>query len=135
MKTNTIKVEDTRFPRLTRAILRRLSREELRDVASHGADAGWPGFTYYDDTNAFYKAHKSDILALAKQTADDLGQPMLEMVQGFRCLNGSKGRRDYSIDAIAESLHSDKGDDSTYIRNALAWFALEEVARELNPDL
>jgi hypothetical protein len=135
---NTIKVQDTRFPRLTRAILRRLDREQLAEVTQHGADTGRSGFTYYNETNAFYKAHKADILALAKERASDMGEEMLTMVQGFRCL-GSKNAfgkhvSDYSLDEIAESLHSDKGDASTYIRNAMAWFALEEVARELNQD-
>jgi hypothetical protein len=127
---NTIKVEQTRFPRLTRAILRRLDRDELADVARHGADAGWSGFTYYTDTVAFYKAHKGNILDLAKQMADDFGQSMIEMVKGFRCLNDA-----YSADEIAEAIYSGRGEAADVIRNAMAWFALEEVARELNPDL
>lgn len=61
MKTQ-IKTNDTRFPRLTRAILRRVSRDSLEDVVRHGADGGFSGFTYYADTLAFYKAHKGDIL-------------------------------------------------------------------------
>ena len=129
MKTQ-IKTENTRFPRLTRAILRKLDREELADVARHGADAGWNGFTYYTDTEAFYRAHKADILALAKDEATDFGQEMLEMIKGFRCLNGA-----YSLDEIAAALHSNQGDGATSIRNAMSWFALESVARELNPGL
>ena len=135
---NQIKAENTRFPRLTRAILRKLNRERLADVARHGADAGWSGFTYYTDTNAFYKAHKADILELAKQCAEDFGQEMLVMVQGFNCLSdksNGRGKPFYSLDEIAAALHSDKGEGSTCIRNAMAWFALEEVARELNPEV
>lgn len=134
----TIKAESTRFPKITRAILRKLDREELADVCRHGADTGWNGFTYYAETNAFYKAHKADILAMAKADAEDFGQEMLVMVQGFRCLsdkNNGRGKPLYSLDEIAAALHSDKGDGSTYIRNALAWYALETVARELNPEL
>ena len=130
MKT-TIKTEDTRFPRMTRAILRRLSREELEDVARHSADAGWAGFTYYIDTLAFYKAHKGDILALAEQTANDLGEDMLTMIAGFGCLRNDK----LSPSAIGEALYSGRGEDATTVRNAMAWFALEETARELNPDI
>lgn len=132
---NQIKAENTRFPRLTRAILRKLDREELADVARHGADAGWNGFTYYTETNAFYKAHKADILELAKQCAEEMGEEMLVMVQGFRCLNSKPGAKDYSLDEIAAALHSYKGEGSAYIRNTMAWFALEEVARELNPEV
>lgn len=130
---NQIKAENTRFPRLTRAILRKLNREELADVAKHGADAGWSGFAYYTDTNAFYKAHKADILELAKQCAEDFGREMLVMVQGFRCINA--GEPDYSLDEIAAALHSNEGDGAETIRNAMAWFALEEVARELSPEV
>jgi hypothetical protein len=127
----TIKAQDTRFPRMTRAILRRLDRDQLEDVARHGADAGWSGFTYYTDTVAFYKAHKGDILALAEQMAKDLGEDMLTMISGFNCLKNDK----LSPTEIGEALYSGRGDAATTVRNAMAWFALEETARELNPDL
>jgi len=129
MKTQ-IKVSDTRYPRLTRAILRRLDRESLEEVCRHGASGGFAGFTYYTDTVAFFKAHKGDILSLAKQQADDFGQGMLEMIQSFNCVG-----KDYSMDEIGEALYSGRGESSTFIRNAMAWYALEEVARELNPEL
>ena len=127
MKT---KVNDTRFPRLTRAVLRRLDRDQLFDVCNHGASGGFPGFTYYTDTVAFYKAHKADILAMAQSDASGFGMGMLEIVKGFNCLNG-----DYSVDEIGEALYSGRGDGSTQVRNAMAWYALESVARELNPGL
>jgi hypothetical protein len=133
MKTQ-IKVEDTRFPRLTRTILRHLDRERLEDVARHGADAGWSGFTYYHDTIAFYKAHKGDILKLAEQMAGELGEDTLAMISHFRCLS-NKGNPDFTQTEIAEALYSGRGDNAGMIRNALSWFALEEVARELNPDM
>lgn len=130
MKTQ-IKVEDTRFPRMTRAILRRLDRETLEDVARHSADAGWAGFTYYTDTLAFYKAHKADILKLAEDIASDFGQDMLAMIAGFGCLK----RDGLSATEIAEALFSGRGECATTVRNAMAWFALEETARELNPEI
>lgn len=133
MKT-TVKVEDTRQPKLTRAVLRRVDREQLEDVARHGADAGWPGFTYYSDTVAFYKAHKAEILARAEEDAKEFGQDMIEMVRGFRCL-GNNSKPDYSPTEIGEALFSGRGECADLIRNAMAWYALEEVARELNPDL
>ena len=131
MKNSTIKVSDTRFPRMTRAIIRRLDRAELAEVAQHGAGTGWNGFINYSDTLAFYKAHKADILALAKQLADDLGEDMLNMIAGFGCLKAEK----LTPDEIAEALYSGRGVVTTTVRNAMAWFALEETARELNPEL
>lgn len=130
MKTQ-VKVNDTRYPRLTRAVLRRVSRESLEDVVNHGASGGFSGFTYYTDTLAFYKAHKGDILALAEGMAEEFGQDMIEMISSFGCLkNDGLGQSE-----IAEALYSGRGDCATTIRNAMAWFALEEVARELNPDI
>ncbi len=130
MKT-TIKVSDTRFPRMTRAILRRVERDSLQDVVRHGASGGFSGFTYYADTLAFYKAHKADILEMARQMADDMGEDMLAMVAGFNCLKNDK----LTATEIGEALFSGRGDCVTNVRNAMAWFALEEVARELNPDI
>ncbi len=130
MKTQ-IKVQDTRFPRLTRAVLRRVSRDSLEDVVNHGASGGVSGFIYYTETLAFYKAHKGDILALAEQMASDLGEDMLAMIAGFNCLKDDK----LGASEIGEALYSGRGDSATTVRNAMAWFALEEVARELNPEL
>lgn len=134
--TEQVRVEQTRFPRLTRAILRRLDRDQLEDVARHGADAGWPGFSYYHDTAAFYKAHKADILAMAQQEAEEFGQDMLTMIGNFRCLaTGPDRKTDYTPTEIGEALYSGRGEWANVIRNAMAWFALEEVARELNPEI
>lgn len=131
-----IKVEQTRFPRLTRAILRRLDREQLEDVARHSADAGWNGFTMTADCVAFYKAHKADILEMAKQDSADFGQGVIEMIQCFRCLTaGNGGKPHYTQDEIAEALYSGRSEFADTIRNAMAWYALETVARELNPDI
>lgn len=134
MKTEKVKAEQTRFPKLTRAILRRLDRDQLEDVARHGADAGWSGFAYYTETNAFYKAHKAEILEMAKQDSEEFGQGMLEMIQGFRCL-GNAGKSDYSVDEIGEAIYSGRGECAEIIRNAMAWYALETIARELNPEI
>ena len=71
---------------------------------------------------------------MAKQDASDFGQEMLEMIRGFRCL-GNSGKPDYTTDEIAEAIYSGRSDSSDVIRNAMAWYALESVARELNPDL
>lgn len=129
-----MKANETRFPRLTRSILRKLDRDQLADVARHGADAGWNGFTYYHETGQFFKSHKADIIEMAKQMADELGESTIGMIRGFRCL-GNAGKPDYTEDEIAEAIYSGRGECADVIRNALAWFALEEVAHELHPDV
>lgn len=131
MKTTQVKVKDTRFPRMTRAILRKLNRESLKDVVNHGADGGFSGFIYYTETNAFFRAHKAEILALAESLASDLGEDMLTIISGFNCLKDAK----FTPTEIGAAIFSAEGEHAEVIRNAMAWFALEEVARELNPEL
>ncbi len=108
MKT-AIKASDTRFPSLTRSILRQLNREDLAEVARHGADAGWSGFTYHTDTLRFYAHHKADILKLAEDMASDLGEDMLAMIASFGCLKNDK----LTASQIGEALYSGRGDEST----------------------
>lgn len=110
--------------KLIRAVIRRIGMESVQDVNAHGIDGGFNGFIYYTDTVKFYRDHKADILRLAKETAESLGEGgVITLVKGFRCLNGQ-----YSEDEISEGLHS-SGEDEHTIKNAMAWFAAEEVCR------
>jgi hypothetical protein len=63
-----------------------------------------------------------------------MGIDILEMIRGFRCL-GNKGKPDYTATEIAEAIYAGTGECADTIQNAMAWFALEEVARELNPEI
>jgi len=104
----------------------------LSDVARYGAAGGVTGFIYYTDTSAFTKAHMGAIKDALKVDAQDMGVGLLEMVQGFSCLNN--GGEPYSVDTIAEVLYGgdDESEDCTEILNALAWYALERVAHEIS---
>lgn len=87
-------------------------RATMRDVANHGADGGFPGFTYYADTCEFYDNNKRAIWDLASEMAEEFGHKSVpEFVATFNC---------------APSMG-----DETGFKNALAWFALEEVARSI----
>ena len=113
---------------LVNAVRRRLGENSiiaLRDVATHGADAGFPGFCYYAETRAFYSRHRQAILALIDEMADDMGKTPIELVQGFRCL------RDATEQDIAETLYGPPARWDTQVANALAWFALEAVAHSV----
>lgn len=92
------------------------------EVANYGADAGWHGFIYYYETIPFFKRNKAEILQLAKDQADDLGSDMLEMIAGFNCLKTD-------VATVAEAIYNPRTEDNENVRNALAWYALEEVAR------
>ncbi len=128
----TVSPSSTRQPKLTRAVIRQLGgRESLHDIATHSADAGWPGFTYYRDTCEFYKRNKKDIIARANQDSDEFGCDMLEMIAGFGCLKDMKLKPFEVAQAIEGRGDNDNVD---LVHNALAWYALEEVAREMCPD-
>jgi hypothetical protein len=55
----------------------------LVDCAKHGADGGFPGFTYYSDTLAFFRRNRQDIVKNLELTAEEIGEDIIGMVQGF----------------------------------------------------
>ena len=101
-------------------------RETLTDVSNHGASGGVGGFIYHNDTIKFFDNNRESIMELAKNLADDLGESIYEMIASFNCLVGQ-----YSLDEIVETLHGVENDSSTQVKNAMSWFALEEVARSV----
>jgi hypothetical protein len=121
--------------KLINAVKRQIGEvDNLEDVYNHGADAGFPGFTYYSDTVEFYKKNKAAIIELAKEHADGMGINILEMIGGFNCLkyydyNTNRWTDAEGQEAIGQTVYGRKVDD--VVANALAWFALEEVAREI----
>ena len=102
-------------------------REILTDVNNHGASSGVGGFIYYHETIDFFDKNRDVIMALAKDMADDVGYTSTnEMISKFHCLNDN-----YTLDEIVEALHGIDNDASTQVKNAMAWFALEEIARSV----
>ena len=131
--------------KLINSVIRQLGgRESLADVCRGGADAGFSGFTYYSDTALFFKRNRKEIVELVQNMADDLGENPAEMVAGFQCLGGKRSSgyglesdreitrnilREY-LPSVSRCLYGGRlTDDDTQVANALAWFALEEVAR------
>lgn len=101
---------------------------ELKQVADHGAAcAAFSGFIYYCDTVDFFEKNRGDILAQLRNDGDNLGESLLSLVAGFRCLKGE------SADDIARAIYvREIADDLTHIYNALSWYALESVAYQLS---
>lgn len=107
------------------------SFDVLSDISNHGADGGYNGFIYTDETVAFWLKHQKDIV---KKLNDDVGEMGLSsaiaLVSSFKCLNGA------SIDSIASVIYCvhhtheslNEIDDGLMIANALSWYALEDVA-------
>lgn len=120
-------------PALTRAVIRQTGRENLEDIARHGVDGGFAGFTMHSDTVAFFKRNRELIKERVKMLASDFGEEPLAMVANFNCL---KPADDDTKESIARCLYGGRiTDNDTHVANALAWFAAEEVAREMNPDI
>ena len=126
---------------LTNAVIEQLGYEELEDeelrstledITNHGADGGFGGFIYYSETNQFAREHMHLILDQIKELADNLGETPLEMISSFRCLQGDKIDPLEIASIIYErtSPESQADGTETVVLNALAWFALEEVARD-----
>ena len=120
------------YPTLARGVLRALScyrgnelLDALRDVSTHGADSGWSGFTYYSETVAFWKNHRKGIVARLFDDAEEMGEagPSF-LVKSFVCLND-----EYTTDECAKALYGRYDEKLDMIYNALAWYALEDVAR------
>jgi hypothetical protein len=130
MKTLIEVSRQSQYPKLVKAVIRRIGLDSVQDVVNHGIDGGFNGFIYYADTVAFFNRHRKDILSLAKDMSESLGENMLSMIQSFNCLG-----KDYSRDEIARALYQGKGESCDIIKNALAWFAAEEAAIEQAKDL
>jgi hypothetical protein len=113
--------------KLTKAVNKQTGgnlKEIAQDVCNHGANSGFSGFIYYHETEAFYLKNKSLIVEMAKEMADSLGEPLIGMIQGFNCLDATE-------EEIGQTLYGNKKNCDQMVANALAWFALEEVARNL----
>ena len=126
---------------LTNAVIEQLGFEELEDeelrstledITNNGADGGFGGFIYYSETTKFARENMNLIMDQVKELADNLGETPLEMKSSFRCLKDDKIDPLEIASIIYErtSPESQADGTETVVLNALAWFALEEVARD-----
>ena len=110
----------------------------MSDIANHGADAGFSGFIYYRETCQFARENMGAIYRHARVQAADFGEDSpLVMIAGFKCLHDVTARMVGEV--ICKVLGSDDSDGipedaETSILNALAWYALEEVAHHWDWD-
>ena len=88
-------------------------KSTIRDTAEHGCSGGTISeLIYYADTEAFYEKYKEEIWQRLSDMADDLGcDSILHLIVTF---NGSK--------EVGSDLQ---------LRNLLAWWACEDVCREI----
>jgi len=124
--------DNSQYKTLINAVISRIGMDSINDVNNHGINGGFSGFIYYSETVAFFKRHKKDILAMAEDMAEQLGEDMLTMIGNFNCLSSGNWQNrnpDYTPTEIGEAIFSGRGEYADQIQNAMAWFAAEEVCR------
>lgn len=124
MKTVNHVLRETEYKTLVRSVIRNIGIDSVQDVNRNGISGGFSGFIYHSDTVKFFDRHRKDILSLSEEMSKEFGTGVLEMIQGFNCVG--KG---YTLDEIARAIYQGKGDAVTQIKNAMSWFAAEEVCR------
>lgn len=128
-KTLKAFADSTPYPKLTRAVVRQLggwdedTQQNLRDIAKYGVAGGFYGFIYYADTVKFFQKNRAVIMGCLLDLADDVGESPYKMMTHWSCLKG------YSKFVIASGINNADSEYADQVRNALAWFAAEEVAR------
>ena len=100
-------------------------QEIAKDVAEQGADCGFSGWIYYRETMEFFRKNRKIILEHAEEMAQDLGEPMLSMIQDFGIFRTAP----IKTEDLAKALYAGKGPEVATVYNVMSWFALEEVAR------
>lgn len=116
-------------PSLIRSTVRQCGGWEMFKDTAHnfqhsscGALGGFGGFIYHTDTVPFAKRNKKALLELCKEQAEEYGYSVGQFIAGFNCV-------DCDAEQVTIALYTGKGSDVTEVYNALAWYALEEVAR------
>jgi hypothetical protein len=97
-------------------ILNNLEESQVADVVLEGCQSGIVSeLIYYADSCAFYQKYKEEIWQRLSDLADDMGEPsILHLIVTF---NGSK-----------------EVGSETQLHNLLAWWACEDVCREIIAD-
>ena len=125
MTINVKKARQVIHP-LKRAVAKKMGGAErlyevASDVAKCGANAGWSGFIYYNDTVAFTKRHKQKIISCLKEEALNCGESFANFVSGFGCFKGM------TQDKVMDGLYNPKSVHMIIVYNGLAWYTLESV--------
>ena len=86
-----------------------LTKEDILQIAEHGADAGWNGFSYYNETVQFYNDHETLLWDLLESEADEFGEESV-------------------ITFLDKHCNTKDVANLTQFKNWMAWYALESVA-------
>lgn len=87
------------------------SKSQLKDIADHGADAGWVNLSYYNDTCKIYNHFKKEIWEMLLEDTEDMGyKNPFELIASFRS--------------------ADIGNVDQF-ENLMTWYAAERIAKDL----
>lgn len=120
MKTLKSFVEKSHInEKLIRAVVRQIGGWEsftnsAPDITNHGIDGGFHGFIYTTETVKFAKQNLTEIMELAKNMANDMGEDTYKMIAGFNCL------KNYPNLDVGAAIYNKKSEDHDTILDALA---------------
>jgi hypothetical protein len=108
-------------------VLKELSAEFIK-CAEHGADKGFSGFSFPNETISFFVANREDIVKHMENMAEELGTDIIAMVQGFGVFRNTKPPTPGQVGkALWDSGRT--WPELSALYNVFAWYALEEIAR------
>jgi hypothetical protein len=120
--------ENPEYKTLVNAVVNQLGgMDSLEDIRNHGIDGGFSGFIYCSDTVKFASRHRSSIVRLLEQQADEMGEDVVKMVSEFGIFRNNGMDAEDKKD-LYRFLGGGKCKEHT-IPNLMAWYAAEEVAR------
>ena len=115
------------YKTLINAVCNSIGKDSIMDVVNHGIDGGFNGFIYYSDTHKFAMRYRSIIVRMLEDTADQLGEEVVNMVSNFGVFRRSPMDNEDKKD-LYKYLGGGRPAQGT-ITNVMAWFAAEEVCR------
>jgi hypothetical protein len=125
--------ENAKYKKLINAVYKELGDDrdevenEIDNIYTVGMEGGIGNFVYYEDTHKFAMKHRKQIVDLLEDTANMLGEDVVDMVSSFSAFSRQKMDSDDKKD-LYKYLGGGKVSQGT-ITNLLCWFAVEEVAR------
>ena len=86
-----------------------LTLEDFLQIAEHGADTGWAGFCYYNETVLFYNDNETLLWDFLESESEEFGEASI-------------------ISFLHTHCNTKEICSLTHFKNWMAWYALESVA-------
>jgi hypothetical protein len=99
----------------------------FKDCSKHGADTGFSGFIYYNETVPFFIQNREDIARHMEQAAENMGTDIISMVQGFGVFRHSDKPTPSEVGRALWGSYK-KWPELSELYNVFAWYVLEEIS-------